>query len=165
MEKKKKVYPISCYGKHLCLVPDFNMWLIFLFLIRPYLVLIISVANRTDRLQLINLLYADRMMMWLGLLAGIPAVLVVYAWMKRQPNATKFVRYIWHRGKLLLAISAIFNIGIVVLPMLLIDAHNFSIHGLWQLVVSALVLGVVLKSDYIRDCFLDFPTDSDVRGK
>ncbi len=155
--EKKKVYPVSCYGKHLCLVPDFNMWLIFLFLVRPYVVLVMSFANRNDRMELINLLYTDKVMMSLGAIAGIPAAFVVYAWMKREPNASDFVKNIWHRGRILLAISAVFNAGLAFAPMVIRGVHHFGFHGWWQLIGSLVVLGMVLKSEYIKDCFLDFP--------
>ena len=157
MNKKKKTYPITCYGKHLCLVPDFNMWLIFLFLVRPYVVLVLSFANRNDRMELINMMYTDRVLMSWGALAGVPAAFVVYAWMKREPDASDFVRNIWSRGRMLLAVSAVFNVGLAFAPMILRGAHKVSVHGWWQLVASVIVLALILKSDYIRDCFSEFP--------
>jgi len=157
MGTKKKVYPVSCYGKHLCLIPDFTMWVIFLFLLRPYVVLIMSFANFNDSMQLINLLYADRMMMSLGALAGIPTALIIYAWIKREPDATQFIRNLWGKGRVLLSVSAALNAGLVFAPMWLKAVDKITIHGWWQFAVSVIILLVVFKSEYIKDCFLDFP--------
>ncbi len=160
MSEKKKNYAFSSYDKHLCLVPDFNMWFIFLFLIRPYVVLVVSLSNKSDRMGLINLLYADKLMMSLGALAGIPALLVVYALIKRDPDASEGVKKIWHKGRELLAISAVFNVLLAFSPMMIRGVQTLGVHAWWQLAGSVLVLGLVLKSEYIKDCFLDFPRHS-----
>jgi len=47
-----------------------------------------------DRTGLIDLVYPDRLIMSVGALAGAPAAFLVYAWIKRKPDATPFVRYI-----------------------------------------------------------------------
>jgi len=161
MSEKNKNYSFSNYDKHLCLVPDFNMWFIFLFLIRPYVVLVISLANRNDRMGLINLLYTDKLMLSLGALAGIPALLVVYSLIKRDPDASDYIKKIWHKGRLLLGVSAFFNILLVFAPIVLRGGHELGVHAWWQLAGSILVLGLVLKSEYIKDCFLDFPQHSE----
>ncbi len=91
-------YSIESYDENLCLRINETLWVILLFLLRPYLVTIISLASRTDRARIINMIYSDRMALWWGLLAGVPAILVIYAWIKRKPDAPSFVRMLWHRA-------------------------------------------------------------------
>ncbi len=155
---------INSYDKYLCLRLNDTLWLILLFLLRPYLVTIISLANRTDRSGIIDMIYSDKMALWWGLLAGVPAVLLVFAWSKRKPGASPFVRILWHRGRALLVVSAIFNMAIVFIPLWMGVVHRVSTAGWVQLAISLGIVMVVYSSSYIRDCFSDFPSEADAGG-
>jgi len=154
-----KHHPISAYDKNLCLKPDITIWLILLFLSRAYVVLVLSLVNMRDRTGLIDLVYPDRLAMSLGALAGIPAVLLVYAWIKRQPGAGPFVKKIWMKGRELLAISVLLNIGVIFLPFWMGTMHAIYPGDWVQFAIALLILIVVYTSSYIKDCFNDFPGD------
>jgi len=156
-----KHHSISCYDKNLCLKPDITIWLILLFFLRACLVLVLSLVNMRDRTALIDMVYPDRLAMSLSALAGVPAALLVYAWVKRNPGATPFVKKIWRNGRLLLVASALLNIAIVFLPVLTGSVHRIYPGDWAQFGISLLILVVVLMSSYIRDCFNDFPGDED----
>lgn len=154
-----KHHSISSYDKNLCLKPDITMWLIFLFLSRAYVVLIMSVANMRDRTGLIDLFYGDRIAMSLGAVAGAPAALLVYAWLRRKPGAPPFVRNIWTRGRLLLVVSALLNAGVAFMPLWMGTRHSLLTEDWIQLAVALMIVPVIYTSSYIRDCFKDFPDD------
>jgi len=154
-----KHHPISAYDKNLCLKPDITIWLIFLFLSRAYVVLVLSLVNMRDRTGLIDFVYSDRLAMSLGALAGIPAVLLVYAWIKRRPGAGPFVRRVWKNGRELLAISVLLNIGVIFLPFWMGTVHAIYLGDWVQLAIALLIVIVVYASSYINDCFNDFPGD------
>ncbi len=151
-------YSISSYDKHLSLKVNSVMWLILLYLLRPYVVAILSLVNMKDRMQLINMFYSDALMLSLGAFAGIPAALLIYAWTRRTPGASSLVRRLWKRGRTLLAISAVLNACIVFAPLWLGTSHKITVYGWVQLLVSLLVVFVLYKSRYIKDCFSDFPS-------
>ena len=154
-----KHHSISSYDKNLCLKPNFDIWLILLFILRPYLVLVLSVVNRKDRFGLIELVYPDRLAMSIGALAGVPAAFLVYAWIKRKPGASRFVRNVWGKGRMLLAVSALLGACGAFVPFWLGTVHAI-LPGDWlQFAISLLIVVVVYKSIYIRDCFDDFPSD------
>lgn len=118
---------------------------------------ILSLVNPSDRMQLINMFYSDTLMLSLGAIAGIPAAILIYAWTKRAPDASSSVRCLWGRGRSLLAISAILNACIIFAPVWLETAHKITVYGRGQLLLSLVVVFVVYKSQYIKDCFSDFP--------
>lgn len=157
-------HSIKNYDKYLCLRINDTLWFILLFLLRPYLVTAISLVNSSDRTGVINMVYSDKMALWWGLLVGVPAVLVIYAWTKRKPGASSFVRMLWRRGRVLLAISAIFNMAIVFIPLWAGVVHRVSMAGWIQLVISFGIVVVVFSSSYIRDCFSDFPQETTGAG-
>jgi len=133
------------------------MWLIFLFLLRPYVVFIGSVTNMTDRMMIINLFYSDKLILSLGAFASIPAALLVYALTRRNPDAPPFIKRVWSNGRILLAVSAILNAFIVFAPQWLGKAHKLTAFGWGQFLFSLLVVLILYKSQYIKDCFDDFP--------
>lgn len=150
-------YPIYCYDKNACLKMNITMWLILLYLLKSYFIALLSVVNSSGRMQLIDMFYSDRLMLSLGALAGIPAILVIYAWIKREPNAPPLIRQVWRSGGVLLVISAILHACIIFVPLLLGTAHKIVISGWVQLFISLLIVFILYRSLYIRDCFSDFP--------
>jgi len=162
-----RYYSIEKYDKYLSLKFSPVMWLIVLFLLRPYIIFFASIANRSDRMMLINLFYSDKLPLSLGAFAGIPAALLVYAWTRRRPGAPDFVKRLWHKGRILLSVSALLNGAIVFVPLWLGVGHRITAYGWGQLAASLLILVVVYRSRYMRDCFADFPEgeDADVSGR
>ena len=160
-----KHHSITCYDKYLCLKPSIMMWVIFLFLLRAYVVLILSVVNMRDRTGLIDMVYSDRLAMSLGALAGIPAALLVFSWMKRKPGAPQHVRTIWGKGRALLAISALLNACVIFVPIWMGTVHAIAPGDWIQSAIALLIVIVVYSSSYIRDCFDDFTDDKAAEEK
>jgi hypothetical protein len=153
-------YPLSAYDKYVCLDMSVGMWLVIAFLLRPYLIVIISLANRQDRMGVIDMFYADRSHLALGALAAIPAVLVFIAWNKRKPGASAFARALWHRGRALLAVSAVLNAVIGLLPLLEGRPGGMDYFGVVQLVLCGWILVYLHDSERVRDTFADFPEEA-----
>ena len=118
---------------------------------------LLSVVNSSGRMQLIDMFYSDRLMLSLGALAGIPAILVIYAWIKRVPSAPPLIRRLWRSGGALLTIAAILHACIIFVPLWLGTANKIVVSGWIQLFISLLIVFIVYRSLYIRDCFSDFP--------
>jgi len=159
-----KHYSIASYDKHLSLKVNGVMWLMFLFLLRPYVVGLMSVVNRSDKMQLINMVYSDQLSMSLSALSGIPVLLLLYAWARRAPGASSFVKKIWAKGSVLVVFSAVLNSAIVFFPLWLGTVRGISIYGWGQLFISLAVILIVYSSSYIKDCFADFPVDGEGAG-
>lgn len=154
-------YDITSYNYHLSLKVNVMMWCIILFLIRPYVVTLLSVVNFRDSMGLINMVYVDRLSMSLSAFAALPVVLLVYALIKRRPDASDFVKRIWSNGRHLLAVTAMLHATIFSAP-LWIDNDVKMNNVIWaQLILSIGVIAVVYSSQYIQDCFDDFPEKSD----
>lgn len=96
-------------------------------------------------------------------MAGVPAVLVIYAWSKKKPGTSSFVTMVWHSGRALLAAAAIFNIAIVFIPFWMGAVYRVSMIGWIQLVISLAIVVVLYSSSYIRDCFSDYPGEADAK--
>jgi hypothetical protein len=153
----KQQYPFQAYDRYLTLRPGAATWLVLAYLIRPYAIMAMSLANKRDRWGLINLVYQDRSAMALSALAAIPALLLIYAYVKRKPGVTGFIRQCWHRGRLLLFISLVLNIVIVFVPVLIGKAESVHYVGMLQAAVAFAMLMYVAISQRLRDTFADYP--------
>ena len=160
----KNKYSFSDYDRQLCLKFNDTLWIILVFLLRPYLISIASLANRKDKMGVINFFYPDKTSLVMGILAGLPAALVIFAWMRKKPDAASVIRKIWHRGRELLAASALLNAMIVLVPYLIGRVHRIDAIGWVQLAVSVSIIPVVYFSAYIRDCFADYPKEQPEEG-
>ena len=157
---KNKKYTFSAYDKHLSLKMSPLMWLVILFLARPYAIFIMSVANRRDRMGVLETFYGDPAISFLGALAAIPAIIVVLAWVKRQPGARPVIQRIWSNGRMLLILASTLNIIIILLPALTGATLHIKTVGLAEIVICILIIIYLLRSSRVRDTFADFPQSS-----
>lgn len=154
-----KSYSIASYDKHLSLKVNGVMWLIFAFLLRPYVVGLMSVANRRDSTQLINMVYSDHLSMSLSAFSGIPVLVLIYAWMRRSPGASLFVKKVWANGAVIASSSAILNAAVILSPIWFDAMRKISVYGWGQLLICVVIVFAVYTNQYIKDCFADFPED------
>lgn len=159
-----KKYSFSHYDKNICLKLNAIMWLIILFILKPYVIALFTMLNTlftvtssSNRMQLITMFYPDRGAMLLNIVAGIPVVLLMYAWIRRKPDSPEFIKFIWRRGRSLIAISAILNVCIIITPQLTGAVSTIMTSAWVQLLINVLIVVLVYSSSYIKDCFLDFP--------
>lgn len=158
----QRKYPFSAYDEYLCLKMSAGMWLVLVFLFRPYAIMVMSFATKRDRMGLINLFYDDRAAMALGAVAAMPMVLIIYAWIKRRPGAAAHVRHIWNSGRWIMLGSALINVAIPVWPIL--GGTKPDLVAMGQLALSALIIFYLLLSPRVRETFADFPEDIEEEG-
>jgi hypothetical protein len=149
-------YPPSFYDENLNLRIGTGLLATVLFLCRPYLVLALSVANRSNKMGLLDLLYADRAALAAAAVAALPALAVLYAMIRRRADAGALPRALWRRGRSLLIASAALNLPIVLMRVV---AEFPRIHNLDLLqTLAVLWIGAwLLTSARVRDTFADFP--------
>lgn len=96
---------------------------------------------------------------WISFAVEVPALIVLLALSRRAPKAPKFVRFIWHRGRELLSLSAIANIGIIVAGA--IQADYWHLNSEWVSVGVAFlhvwVLARLWVTLIIGQVFSEFP--------
>jgi hypothetical protein len=94
----------------------------------------------------------------LAVLASIPAIFVIVAWIKKNPASPAFIRKVWQHGAMILTISAVLNIVIVFVPLMTGTVRSINMVGWGQLGVSLLIIGYLYFSERVRDTFADFPS-------
>jgi hypothetical protein len=136
------------------------MWLVILFMARPYALFIISIANRRDRMGLLETFHGDPAIGFLGAIAAIPALIVVLAWIKRAPGAAPLTRWIWAKGGYLLILAGVLNMTIIILPALTSPTWHINTVVPAEAILCGMIIVYLIRSTRIRDTFADFPETS-----
>jgi len=154
-----RVYGFSAYDGNLALKVSPTLWLAVLFLMRPYVIMILSFADRRDRMALIEMFYADRLPMVFASIAALPVIIFFASYLKRsKAQNVLWARRLWHKGRELLMLSAALNVLVVFFPYLLDQHHKLTLIGMIQLLVSLIVLLFLARSQRVKDTFADYPT-------
>ena len=157
----KPLYSIGDYDKQLTLKIGQNLWLILLFLLSPYIVIMLSLSNRKNAMELINSIYPDRLDMALAAVVAIPVGFVIYALLTKKPTSTDFVRRIWRNGRKILIFSAALKIIFIFSPSLLETERKFEIISWIHVALSVITLAYLLLTQRVKDVFKDFPQAQD----
>lgn len=155
---KSLLYAPSDYDSRFVLKLNVSAWLIIAFIMRPFIIFIASVTNRTDRLSLLNIVYPDHIWALVSATASIPTFILLIAWIKRVPHAGSWIRFIWHQGRTLLTISLLLNAGVFVTPWL--SGAQLSQINIIQIGLCGILLYILWRSSRIRDTFAEFPSES-----
>jgi hypothetical protein len=142
----------------MCLKPPLLLWLAVLFLCRaimlPVVIGIGHVAgvNADAMTQLRDFWSADQ------LVPAVVAIPVLCALCWRSGSAPNALRWIWARGRMLLALSAAVDIALPVLAQLVQrQISDQFVLTLFASGVDVYFLAYILAARRVRDTFADFP--------
>lgn len=155
-----KKYPISSYNKHICLKANELMLISCVYLLKPFIIEISSLANKKDRSELVNLFYADKLQLLYEAIAAVPMMFLFYAWINRTLDASNFVEHIWRNGKAIIYVVSLLQLSIAMSPLWLQLEDGMTMFDWIQCVIYIGIILTIYKSVYITDCFADFPENS-----
>lgn len=160
------VYSFKDYDQHLSLKPSPGLWLVILYLLRPYIILLSSLrmgrgggggVQGADGLK--NIVYPDDFSLALAILATIPVMVFMYAWSRRKPGAKPLIKKLWRRGGLILTMAVALNILVVFVPLLTMVSHKIVLTNWIQVGISVLIIWYLHFSQRVKDTFADFPEE------
>lgn len=156
----KRPYGAREYDEHFALKLNLATWLIIAYIMRPFVIYIASISNKTDRFGLLNLTYPDHVSALISGAAAVPTVILLFAWIKRTPSAGTRIRAIWRNGRLLIALSLLINIGSLAVPWrFTASIPNLSIV---HITLCCIMLYYLFRSSRVADAFADFPSSNSV---
>ena len=166
-----KLYSFNDYDKYMSLKPDFELWLIIVYFLRPFIMKVSTIqmgrGAKSDSVSgLKDLVYPNDFGFFIAFLATIPVLLLIMVYMKRKPGASGWVRKIWHKGKQLLLATAVLNMIIIFIPFLMDLTHKINMLGWGQLAIAAYIVFYLSTTHRVKDTFADFPKDeSEIASK
>ncbi len=161
-----KIYNFSDYDKYLSLKMNVDLWLIVAYFLRPVILKISTIqmgrGAKSDSVSgLKDLVYPDDFGFFLAFLTMIPVVLVIFAYMKRKPDAPDYIRTLWRNCGKLLLLAAALNVVVVFVPFLFDMAYRINLLGWGQVAIAAYIIFYLMTSRRVRDTFADFPADTE----
>ena len=159
-----KLYSFSDYDKYMSLKPDFEMWLMIVYFLRPFILKVSTIqmgrgAKSGSVSGLKDMVYPNDFGFFIAFLATIPVLVLVFAYAKRKPGASGLVRKIWHKGRMLLIVTAVLNLIIIFVPFLVDLTYRINMLGWVQLAIAVYVIFYLYSTQRVKDTFADFPKD------
>ncbi|UUO22468.1 DUF2919 domain-containing protein [Colwellia sp. M166] len=139
-----------------CLKLAPGIYLILLFILRAYIIWIMSVTNMRDHVGIIQWIYPQTALFYLNLVSGVIGLFIVLVLSLRRPTAPAWVRICWQKCKMLLIVALAFDLLIGVLGYFIWHLQTIS----WLLVHCSLVISAVsyiLKSKRFTINIAEFP--------
>lgn len=110
--KKYQEYSIEDFDKFDCLKLSKRFYLVLLFVLRGYLVWLMSVTNMKDRVATMQWIYPETNLFFLSLVSGVIGLLVVVIISLRRPNSANWVKVIWPYCRTMLVVALLFDFSI-----------------------------------------------------
>lgn len=151
-------YSAASYDDQMCLKPPLLLWIAVFYLSRavtlPVLMAIGHFAGVDSRAITAFRAYWSLDSLLPSLIAGV----VLFTLFRRVPAASEAVRWIWARGRMFLAVSAVLDIVLLVIAVIRLgEIDSSSLLSLGAAMGDAYFLVYILAARRVRDTFADFP--------
>ncbi len=125
-----KNYTINDFDKFDCLKLSKGVYLLLIYVLRAYIVWLMSVTNFKDRVATIAWVYPETSLFYLSLFSGALGVFFVFVLSLRRPDAASWVKYCWQHSREILACALIFDWLV-----------NMSAYYFWQMLSLPYLVG------------------------
>jgi len=103
-------YSISDFDKYDCLKLSKGIYLLLLFVLRGYIIWLISVTNMQDRISTIQMIFPQTSMFYLSLLSGAIGLFLILVIALRKPEAARWVKICWQHCRKFLVFAISFDL-------------------------------------------------------
>jgi hypothetical protein len=151
-------YHTSYYDHYDCLKPPAMLWFAVFYLSKA---ITLPVAAGIGSFAGVNSAALSMIKGFWNINSLVPsliAAVILYALCRRVPTASGAVRWIWARGRFILALSAGIDLVLSVIPPIRLGEINDEV--LWSLInaaIDAYFLLYILTVRRVRDAFSEFP--------
>ncbi|NQY65046.1 MAG: DUF2919 domain-containing protein [Alteromonadaceae bacterium] len=104
-------YSIEDFDKFDCLKLSKGFYLLLLFVLRGYIVWIMSLTNRKDSTAIMEFFFPDPSLFYLSLSSGVLGLFVVLIMSLRRPDAANWVKVCWRYCRAILMLTLVSIVG------------------------------------------------------
>jgi hypothetical protein len=151
-------YPASQYDDQMCLKPPLLLWVAVLYLSRAITLPIAMAIGHFAGVDTSAITVFRGIWSVDGLAPSAIAAVILYTLCRRVPSAPQVVRWIWARGRIFLAVSAVLDV--VLLTIALIRQGDINDQSLWAMFAAGgdlYFLVYILAARRVRHVFTEFP--------
>lgn len=108
--KKYQQYSVEDFDNYDCLKLSKRFYLVLLFVLRGYLVWLMSVTNMRDRVSIISWIYPETSLFYLSLISGAVGLFVLLIISLRRPEAASWIQISWQHSRKILITALLFDL-------------------------------------------------------
>ncbi len=116
-----------------------RFYIVLLFVLRGYIVWLMSVTNMRDRVEIIQWIYPETALFLLSLLSGAIGLFVVLIMSLRRPDAPKWVQGGWFHCRKLIVVALLFDFFTNIIGFFYWQLQSVS----WLLMQAVMVCGLI----------------------
>lgn len=154
--KKYQEYSLEDFDKFDCLKLSKHFYLVLLFVLRGYLVWLMSVTNMKDRVATMQWIYPETNLFFLSLVSGVIGLFVVVIISLRRPNSANWVKIIWPHSRTMLVVALIFDFSINLIGFFYWQISSITWLVCQGLISSALIV-LCFTSKRMQINLIEFP--------
>lgn len=102
-------YSVQDFDSYDCLKLSKRFYLALLFILRGYIVWLLSVTNMRDRVSIIQWVYPETSLFYLSLLSGAVGLFILLIISLRRPDAYLWVRLSWQYSRVCIVLALFFD--------------------------------------------------------
>lgn len=149
-------YSIEDFDKFDCLKLSKGFYLLLIFVLRGYIVWIMSLTNRQDSSSIMGFFFPDPSLFYLSLSSGFLGLFVVLIMSLRRPDAAKWVKFCWRYCRVILIITLVFDLFVSFVGCFYLDLLS-QIWLLSQTLIVSLFVLFCYKSHRFNINLKEFP--------
>lgn len=110
MSNKYRQYSVQDFDSYDCLKLSKRFYFLLLFVLRGYIVWLLSVTNMKDRVSIIQWIYPETALFYLSLVSGTGGLFVLLLISLRRPDASKWVTTSWKHCRKIMVMALLFDV-------------------------------------------------------
>ncbi len=103
-------YSVEDFDSYDCLKLSKRFYLVLLFVVRGYIVWLMSITNMRDRVSIISWIYPETSLFYLSLVSGAIGLFIVLMISLRRPDAAHWIQVSWQQCRKILIIALLFDL-------------------------------------------------------
>lgn len=108
--KKYQLYSVEDFDHYDCLKLSKWFYLVLFFVLRGYLVWLMSVTNMRDRVSMISWVYPETSLFYLSLFSGAIGLFILLIISLRRPGAANWVKVSWRHSRKIMIVALLFDL-------------------------------------------------------
>ncbi|MCW8832195.1 MAG: DUF2919 domain-containing protein [Colwellia sp.] len=149
-------YSVQDFDSYDCLKLSKRFYLALLFILRGYIVWLLSVTNMRDRVSIIQWVYPETSLFYLSLFSGAVGLFVLLIISLRRPDAYAWVPFCWRYTRVIIIVALLFDLSTHIVGYLYWQLSSTS----WlitQSIVTAVLIYMCYSSERLNLNLNEFP--------
>lgn len=152
------IYPSSYYDDQMCLKPPLLVWVAALYLSRSITLPIVMAGAHFAGVDSSAITLFRPFWSLDALPSSLIAAVILYTLCRRVPTSSGLVRWIWARGRILLAIAAVLDLVLsLIAPMRQGALNDQALLSVAGAAIDVYFLVYLLAAPRVRHAFSEFP--------